>query len=84
MAKMTIKERYEAGLKVFGWSVDPNGLSLKYKTFKKAGKDRKIFLGKSGAVRIGKNSTGSVPVQDRTKEILIAASEGKEVTSRVL
>ena len=83
MAKTTIRDRYEAGLVAIGWSLI-NGASSKYKTFVKTGKDRKVFLGKSGAVRIGKNSTNSIPVQDRTKEILIDASEGKEVISRVL
>lgn len=68
MAK-TLRDRYEEGLVKLGYTRQPSD-SRKYWVFTKDNY-QKVFLGKSGAVRRGRNITSSIPLSDLGKKRLL-------------
>jgi len=82
--KMTFKERLEAGLKAMGYREIP-GVTRKYTTFVKDDESkRKLFVGKSGALRSGKCASGSFSLGDpsnQTAPYVRILKEGDNVLS---
>ena len=69
---MTLRERYAVGLEAMGWARDYDTRSSKYWVFYivRAGKTpSKVYLGKSGAIRMGRTIGTSKPLShvNRTK-----------------
>jgi len=66
----SLRDRYLAALAAVGLKRDAHQPSRKYVTVAIAG-GRRLYLGKSGAVRCGSTVTGSVAVSDLTKARLL-------------
>lgn len=62
MKNRTFKERLEAGLKSLGYR-EVTGVTRKYTVFVMEG-TRKLFVGKSGALRSGNNASSSFSLGD--------------------
>ena len=69
----TLKEKYEAGLRVLGWKHIRFGASKdKWEPPINAYPDKTyVFVGVSGSVRIGKTVTNSRPVHHAFKTLLV-------------
>ncbi len=79
--KHTIKERLIAGLTARGYTPSVTG-SGKYQAFKHPERRGLLFVGKSGALRVGHTASGSSSLQDTGtyKDILAAGDAAlKEV-----
>ena len=67
---MTLRERYAVGLEAMGWGRDYDAQSSKYWVFYivRAGKTpSKVYLGKSGAIRMGRTIATSRPLSHAIK-----------------
>lgn len=72
---MSKTEQIITGLKRFG-AVEVKSRSAKYRTFiDPRCNGRFIFVGKKGAVRVGRTSSKSVPLSDANKQSLMLASQ---------
>ena len=69
---MTIKEKLIAALKARGFKA-VESRTRKYEVFKGDG-DKLIFVGKAGALRIGKTVTDSIP-SERFKAMLLTEAK---------
>ena len=45
----------------FGWRIDHSAKPTKYVTMTKPGEELKLYLGRAGAVRIGRTVADSIP-----------------------
>lgn len=68
MSKHTFEERLVAGLLADGWHEVP--ASSRYRTFEKAGKPH-VFVGSSGALRMGRTASSSRSVGDPQRQTTI-------------
>lgn len=71
MAK-TLREKYIEALKALGFAHIP-GHSRKYKVFSYQDGGKYLYVGKSGALRMGHTIAGSVPCSDAYKAKLLAS-----------
>ena len=71
MPKQTQQERIVDALISQGYRRVVNARSSKYITLENTDPDRKLFIGKAGAIRMGKNATDSISVTDRMKAKLL-------------
>lgn len=67
MAKTTLTEMIQAGLIAMGATEVPVK-SSKYKAYHLKGRSYNYFVGKAGALRIGKTPTNSTAVLEQTKQ----------------
>lgn len=79
MAKMTLQQRYEHGLKLLGFERDVNARSSKYHVWIKPGWPRKVFVGKAGSLRVGTAASKSYS-SDRMKVEVLAAVDNEPIT----
>ena len=63
---MTLRERYAVGLIDLGYRRDQNARSSKYWVFGGSG-SQQVYLGKSGAIRIGRTVATSRPLSPTSK-----------------
>lgn len=68
---VSLRDRYLAALAMAGLKPDARQTSRKYVSVTIGSEGKKLFLGKSGAVRRGATVTGSVPVSDSVKSALL-------------
>jgi len=66
-AKQTYEERLITGLLALGWRVDTTDRSH-YSAFVKDGQASKLFVGKAGALRVGRCASNSFSVGDPTNQ----------------
>lgn len=73
---MTQREKLLSALQARGWTVcqkqPKNYVALEY-----PGKEKKAFIGKAGALRLGRNVTESCPILDEAKQNLLKEGESK-------
>jgi hypothetical protein len=69
----TFKERLIAGITAQGWRQDLNERSG-YTSFIKAGNKSKLFVGKSGALRLGECASRSFSIGDPTRQTPVYTS----------
>jgi hypothetical protein len=70
--KRTMHDHFRDALVAKGWTTDYTSATKKYTVMTKPGVAYKLFIGKSGALRYGKNSTTSRPLPDKGKKKLLA------------
>ena len=61
MALPSRRERFAAGLKMNGWERDFTTRASRYWVFTHSQYDTRIYLGRSGAFRVGPTVVGSIP-----------------------
>ena len=78
----TLRERYEEGLITLGYTKDENAPTRKYIVYKKEGRQN-IYLGKSGAVRVGRIVSATHPLNDRAKHRLLTVTDKNELLKAI-
>lgn len=68
----TLKERFTRAIVMNGWKLFQQTQVRKYDVYTHPAKTHKLFVGKMGAVRAGKNTSDCVPVSDYAKVSLLA------------
>lgn len=71
---MAQRDKYIAALIHHGWQRDTNSKSLKRVVFVRPSHipdGKKVYVGKSGSIRIGRNLAESRPLTDREKTALL-------------
>lgn len=81
--KKTIKQRNLEFLQSNGWSINHNSRTSKYVELIKPGVDYSYFLGKSGAVRRGRNVSSTISVRLKLVDANHVKSSGSEVVAEV-
>ena len=73
MPKVTMREKFITVLIKNGWKREKGERSSRYIVFNDpiCGTDRRMFVGRAGAVRKGRTIKGSWPIDDRTKDAML-------------
>ena len=71
---MTKTNKIFTGLMARGWQETPSS-SRKYRRFTHPNIDKPIWLGKSGALRIGRNASNTIPVPNSFLTKVLASAE---------
>lgn len=74
--KKTLQQQFIAALSKMGYSADPLSRVTRFVVMQKPGDPRKFFVGSHGALRVGANSTTSIPVSDAGKAKILQSLEG--------
>ena len=71
---MKLQDKYRKGLEAMGYRVTDTR-SAKYVAMNKPGlpRHKTLWLGRSGAVRVGRTVSGSVPISDASKARILKA-----------
>ena len=81
---MTLHDQYLKAFQLQGWTPIHDPRVSRYTVLAKSGSQNKLFLGSSGAVRIGRTRTTSVPMRDETKAKLLRQAEPQNIVGTQL
>lgn len=69
---MTLRQQYIAALEKRGYVIDKDVKITKYIVMVSPAVDNKVYIGRSGALRVGSTVANSRPVTNRAKQRLLA------------